>query len=122
MVGYEEIIRQRLEALVRWRGMEEREKMIGLRPMRKRRAVTRRNRLRNSSNVTFSSTWSCGAVQNGTNIETSVLGMVFKGKAKELVSKELDKKVFLLYWNSLVRKFFEQKKGKRLLFDFIISD
>lgn len=117
MVGYEEIIRQRLEALVRWRGMEEREKMIGLRPMRKRRAVTRRNRLRNSSNVTFSSTWSCGAVQNGTNIETSVLGMVFKGKAIEL-----DKKVFLLYWNSLVRKFFEQKKGKRLLFDFIISD
>lgn len=48
--------------------------------------------------------------------------MVFKGKAKELVSKELDKKVFLLYWNSLVRKFFEPKKGKRLLFDFIISD
>lgn len=38
--------------------------------------------------------------------------MVFKGKAKELVSKELDKKVFLLYWNSLVRKFFEPKKGK----------
>lgn len=51
-----------------------------------------------------------------------VLEMVFKGKAKELVSKELDKKVFLLYWNSLVRKFFEPKKGKRLLFDFIISD
>lgn len=72
MVGYEEIIRQRLEALVRWRGMEEREKMIGLRPMRKRRTVTRRNRLRNSSNVTFSSTWSW-AVQNGTNIETSVV-------------------------------------------------
>lgn len=72
MVGYEEIIRQRLEALVRWRGMEEREKMIGLRPMRKRRAVTRRNRLRNSSNVTFFSTWSW-AMQNGTNIETSVV-------------------------------------------------
>lgn len=44
--------------------------------------------------------------------------MVFKGKAKELVSKELDKKVFLLYWNSLVRKFFEQKKGKRTIFRF----
>lgn len=39
--------------------------------------------------------------------------MVFKGKAKEL-----DKKVFLLYWNSLVRKFFEQKKGKRTIFRF----
>lgn len=66
---------------VRWRGMEEREKMTGLRPMRKRRTVTRiAYAIRRT--LYFLLLAVVGLCK--TNIETSVLGMVFKGE----VSKE----------------------------------
>lgn len=72
-------------SLVRWRGMEEREKMTGLRPMRKRRPVTRiAYAIRPTLHFLL-------LVQNGTNIESSVLGMVFKGEARAILRMKVRK-------------------------------
>lgn len=83
-VGYEEIIRQRLEALsfdgVAWK---KGKKWQG--PMRKRRPVTRiAYAIRPTLHFLL-------LVQNGTNIESSVLGMVFKGEARAILRMKVRK-------------------------------
>lgn len=93
-------------------------KMTGLRPMRKRRTVTRiAYAIRRT--FLFCSTCSC----NGTNIETRY---VLQGWCSQgCVSKELDKKVFTLRFlprlgitNVVAQKFLKKEKRKRFSFRF----